>query len=75
MTVRLLPTFLACPQAPWAYENDALNPDRESMVDKLADLLKKGRIRHVVRARYFFETEKVLHSNNFDCYDVVVAGL
>ena len=41
MTVKLLPTFLACPQAPWAYENDALNPDRESMVDKLAGLLKK----------------------------------
>ena len=75
MTVKLLPTFLACPQAPRAHQNDTLNPDRESMVDKLADLLKKGRIRHVVRARCFFETEKVLYSNNFDCYDVVVAGL
>ena len=73
--MRLLPTFLACPQAPWAYENDALNPDRESMVDKLADLLKKGGFGMWCGHGIFFETEKVLHSNNFDCYDVVVAGL
>lgn len=40
VTVKLLPTFLARPQALRAHENDTLAPDRESIIDELADLFK-----------------------------------
>ena len=40
VAVELLPTFLARPQALRAHENYTLAPDRESIIDELADLFK-----------------------------------
>ena len=59
VTVKLLPNFLARPQALGAHKDHTLNADRERVIYERADLFK-GRVRHQTRAWRFLKVEEIL---------------